>query len=108
MVLAASTRTFFGSHPRSAHVPPKGNESIIATFHPTERHANAAVDAAVPVPITIKSNSPSIKVCKVSLVNNKDYSCMICWTLSTMSFVAFSLSLYSERALELGYLICVG
>lgn len=44
------------SHPRKAHVPPKGSESIMATFHPAERHSCAAVEAAVPVPITIKSN----------------------------------------------------
>jgi hypothetical protein len=56
IIFAASTRTFFGSHPRKAHVPPNGSESIIATLHPGELHSDAVIDAAVPVPITIKSN----------------------------------------------------
>jgi hypothetical protein len=30
-IFAASRRIFFGSHPRKAHVPPNGSESIIAT-----------------------------------------------------------------------------
>ena len=57
ITLAASTKTFLGSHPRSAQVPPKGNESIIATFHPAELHCNAETDVAVPVPMTIRSNN---------------------------------------------------
>ena len=50
-------KNFFGSHPRNAQVPPKDSESIIATFHPAELHSCAVVDAAVPVPITIRSNA---------------------------------------------------
>src|SRR5260370_7572011 len=53
---AAPTRTFFGSHPRSAHVPPNGRESITATCHPADRHRDATGDAASPVPITTRSN----------------------------------------------------
>jgi hypothetical protein len=59
-IFAASRRIFFGSHPRKAHVPPNGSESIIATRHPLERHSAAAVEPAVPVPITIKSNAVSL------------------------------------------------
>jgi hypothetical protein len=50
------TSTFFGSHPRGAHVPLNGLESTIATSHPAERHFNAAADAADPVPIAMRSN----------------------------------------------------
>src|SRR5260370_23307928 len=53
---AAPTRTFLGSHPRKAHVPPNGRESTIAISHPAARHLDAAADAASPVPITIRSN----------------------------------------------------
>ena len=48
-------------------MPPNGNESITATLHPAELHFSAVVDAAVPDPITIRSNDralllfPSIK-----------------------------------------------
>src|SRR5258708_16867865 len=56
MASAAPTSTFFGSHPRSAQVPPKGLESIIATSQPAERHLEATVVAAEPVPITMRSN----------------------------------------------------
>ena len=51
---AAATRTFFGVHPRSAHVPPNGRESTIATVQPAARQREAAFDAA-PVPMTIRS-----------------------------------------------------
>src|SRR6516225_998856 len=37
-ISAAPTSTFLGSHPRSAHVPPNGLESTIATCHPAARH----------------------------------------------------------------------
>src|SRR5260370_19253379 len=53
---ATPTSTFLGSHPRSAHVPPNGLESTIATCHPAKRHRDATADAAVPVPIAIRSN----------------------------------------------------
>src|SRR5260370_1149012 len=53
---AAPTRTFFGSHPRSAHVPPNGLESMTATCHPADRHRDATADAADPVPMTTRSN----------------------------------------------------
>src|SRR5713101_3137047 len=52
----APTSTFFGSHPRNAHVPPNGLESTIATCHPAERHLDAAADAPDPVPIAMRSN----------------------------------------------------
>jgi hypothetical protein len=48
--------TFFGSEPRSAHVPPKGLESTTATCRPALRQPVAAADAADPVPITTTSN----------------------------------------------------
>src|SRR5436309_3714833 len=53
---AVPTRTFFGSQPRSAHVPPNGSESITATLHPAARHWDATVEPAVPLPITTRSN----------------------------------------------------
>src|SRR3984893_7541885 len=53
---AAPTSTFFGSHPRRAHVPPKGLESTIATCHPASRQCEATVEAADPVPMAITSN----------------------------------------------------
>ena len=53
---AAPTRTFLGSHPRKAQVPPNGRESIMATCQPAFRHCEATVEAAVPVPITTRSN----------------------------------------------------
>src|SRR5438093_198320 len=52
---AAPTRTFFGSQPRSAHVPPNGRLSIIATVQPALRHLDATACAAVPEPITTRS-----------------------------------------------------
>src|ERR1044071_9357483 len=52
---AAPTRTFFGSQPRRAHVPPKGRESTMATCQPAERHSDAMVEAAEPVPTTTRS-----------------------------------------------------
>ena len=39
IAFAASTRTFFGSHPRKAQVPPKCSESIMATSYSLERHS---------------------------------------------------------------------
>src|SRR6266849_8759653 len=56
MASAAPTSTFFGSQPRRAHVPPNGRESITATLHPARRHWWATTPAAVPVPITTRSN----------------------------------------------------
>ena len=55
---AANTayRPFFGSHPRSAQVPPNGCLSIMATLHPALRHREATVLAAEPDPITMRSN----------------------------------------------------
>src|SRR5579864_6350128 len=53
---AAPTRTFFGSHPRRAHVPPNGLESTTATSHPADRHCDVTGDAASPVPMTTMSN----------------------------------------------------
>jgi hypothetical protein len=53
---AAPTNTFLGSQPRSAQVPPKGRESMMATLHPARRHLWATVVAAVPVPTTTKLN----------------------------------------------------
>jgi hypothetical protein len=53
---AAPTRTFLGSHPRSAQVPPNGLESTTVTSHPAERHRDATADAADPVPMTARSN----------------------------------------------------
>ena len=49
-------KNFFGSHPRKAHVPPNGSESIIATLHPADLHSDAVVGLQYSVPITIKSN----------------------------------------------------
>jgi hypothetical protein len=57
---AAPTRTFLGSQPRSAHVPPNGLESTMATSQPASRHLNAAVAPAAPVPITTRSKFFSI------------------------------------------------
>src|ERR1700675_2047313 len=53
---AAPTSTFFGSHPRRAHVPPNGLESTIATCHPASLQRDATAEAADPVPIAITSN----------------------------------------------------
>src|SRR5581483_5972324 len=52
----APTSTFFGSQPRSAHVPPNGRESTIATFQSAERHSNAGLAPPAPVPMTMRSN----------------------------------------------------
>src|SRR5437016_7578167 len=52
---AAPTRTFFGSQPLRAHVPPNGRLSITATAHPAARHRDATVDAADPVPMQTRS-----------------------------------------------------
>src|SRR5216684_326886 len=49
------TSIFFGSQPRSAHVPPKGRKSTIATIHPALRTRIAATIAAVPVPMMTRS-----------------------------------------------------
>src|SRR5258708_27567083 len=53
---AAPTSTFFGSPPRSAHVPPNGRESTIATCQPADLHFDATVEAAEPVPSATRSN----------------------------------------------------
>src|SRR5713101_5964073 len=72
----APTSTFFGSHPRSAHVPPNGLESIIATCHPATRHRVATVEAPAPVPMATRSNflviflflnSPSTCACSTEI-----------------------------------------
>jgi len=55
MISAPRRRIFFGSHPRSAHVPPYGSASTIATFQPADAHLLAAKTPAMPAPITIKS-----------------------------------------------------
>jgi hypothetical protein len=62
MTSAAPTSTFLGSQPRKAQVPPKGRESITATFQPADRHREATVEAADPVPITTKSNCSATAV----------------------------------------------
>src|SRR5712691_2030789 len=49
---AAPTRTFLGSQPRRAHVPPNGRESMMATSQPAFRHLYAAVAPPAPVPTT--------------------------------------------------------
>src|SRR6266850_5437011 len=46
---------FFGSQPRSTHVPPKGRKSTMATVHPALRTRIAATIAAVPVPMMTRS-----------------------------------------------------
>ena len=66
---ATPTRTFLGSQPRRAHVPPKGRLSIMATVHPAARHRDATVDAAVPVPMQIKS-----KRCVMLIQNRRSSS----------------------------------
>src|SRR5712691_9884326 len=55
MTSAPETSIFFGSHPRSAQVPPKGRKSITATLQPAARTRIAAVIAAVPVPTITRS-----------------------------------------------------
>src|SRR5258706_2876231 len=55
MTSAAETSIFFGSHPRSAQVPPNGRKSITATVQPAARTRIAAVIAAVPVPTITRS-----------------------------------------------------
>jgi hypothetical protein len=50
----------------------------MATFHPAERQSNAALDAAVPVPIIIKSNVPPlVNVSSLSAANNKDSTTIV-------------------------------
>jgi hypothetical protein len=56
---AASTKTFFGSQPRNAHVPPNGRLSTIATAQPALRHFDATVCADAPDPITRDRTSRS-------------------------------------------------
>ena len=55
MTSAPETSIFFGSHPRSAQVPPNGRKSITATLQPAARTRIAAVIAAVPVPTITRS-----------------------------------------------------
>src|SRR5438128_10542053 len=57
---AAPTRTFLGSQPRKAHVPPNGRESTTATFQPADRQLEATVEPAVPLPTTTTPNAYSI------------------------------------------------
>src|SRR5262245_53068619 len=64
---AAATKIFLGMHPRRAHVPPNGCESITATVHPLARHVDAGFDA-IPVPITTRSNCRSIAPSSASLL----------------------------------------
>src|SRR2546425_397760 len=52
---ATPTSTFFGSQPRSAHVPPNGCLSIMATVHPAARQGDATLLAAAPDPMTTRS-----------------------------------------------------
>src|SRR5262249_54992136 len=54
---APLTSIFFGSQPRSAQVPPNGRWSITATERPALRTRPAATCAAVPVPMTMRSNA---------------------------------------------------
>ena len=56
---AALTRIFFGTQPRSAHVPPKGRESTTAAVHPASRHREATPEVT-PVPTTTRSYCRSI------------------------------------------------
>src|SRR5206468_1716080 len=53
-------RTFFGSQPRRAQVPPYRWSSTMATRHPALRHWMAGVAAAAPVPRTTRSNDSLI------------------------------------------------
>ena len=57
---APATSIFLGSQPRSAQVPPNGFSSTTATFQPAFATRMAQTMAAVPVPITTKSNSITI------------------------------------------------
>src|SRR5260370_14633392 len=83
---AAPTRTFFGSHPRSAHVPPNGLESITATSHPADRHCDATGDAASPVPMTTMSNSLVMpKVLFLSLYSNVPFYAYLFLSFKAMS-----------------------
>src|SRR5207253_2858558 len=78
---AAPTRTFFGSQPRRAHVPPNGRLSMIATLHPAARHLDATVEAAEPVPIQIKSK----RCAMVRLLNLSPAFCNPDYVLSRKS-----------------------
>ena len=52
---APRRRSFLGSHPRRAQVPPYGSESTMPTRHPWAAHLFAAVVPAIPAPITNRS-----------------------------------------------------
>ncbi len=56
---AALTRIFFGTQPRSAHVPPNWRESTTATVQPASRHRDATAEVT-PVPTTTRSNCRSM------------------------------------------------
>jgi hypothetical protein len=58
---AIPTRTFFGSHPRSAQVPPNGRLSTMATVRPASRRLYAAAAPASPVPMTTRSNACAVR-----------------------------------------------
>src|SRR5262245_11246310 len=58
---AAPTRIFFGTQPRSAHVPPNGCESTTATAQPASRHREATAEVT-PVPTTTRSKCRSMEV----------------------------------------------
>lgn len=54
--LCGADQHLLRSHPRSAHVPPYGRESTMATFQPAARHLRATEEPAEPVPMTMRSN----------------------------------------------------
>ena len=56
---AALTRIFFGTQPRSAHVPPNGRESTTATVKPASRQREATAEVT-PVPTTTRSKCRSM------------------------------------------------
>src|SRR5882672_12274673 len=58
---AAPTRTFFGSQPRRAQVPPYGSSSTTATLHPAFRHRYVAAEPPLPAPIPLRSNGSAIR-----------------------------------------------
>src|SRR5919197_277241 len=72
MYMYPASVELFGSHPHKAYVPPNVCESIITTLHPAELHSDAAVDAAVPVPITIKSNACFSSSCLFMFLANDE------------------------------------
>src|SRR5215472_1581403 len=69
---APLTSIFLGSQPRSAQVPPNGRRSITATERPALRTRSAATCAAVPVPITIRSNASILVPCAKPLAEEAE------------------------------------